>query len=874
MALTSDELHRRWGTGRHIGAYKPTQVVRVRTGIFDRGWADWPGQPVTAKIPGETLAKPWQATWRATSPWKELPNVVDAKIEQAFDSNGIASATITLSSTLMREASPLGLLYHYIDKGALAPYRGYNAPNMAGWPVGPNEWFDVLSKNSQIWIQQGYGLDTMSDVFTGLIDDVDPQTPDSIVLTVRDFGKVLVEERLFGWVDGPKVIDPVIFTAKNPNKRGPSDPVGTGAEASSTRDGHPARFVTVVDKTSRWISQDHTDGGVTEWVQVRLPKGLYESFHIHPGYPNMEVYVGVFARDGLLGGESCEVDGANVANGWVEVDADEGGGIVPGAYGGWPYLKKWARMSDAKTSYALDHKMELGNDSVLRVGFRNLHHIGNGKHRASCIRLAGNKQKSQRNVILRLVAKEPAASTSRAGYGPSNVIDESTSTAWISHDHTTEDNTEWVSIRVPQGRYDSFQIHTDYSNMEMYVGVYARSRKRKKAKGKGYAALKCQVDDVNEPTLDDHWIRLTDPVTGTPYPDVPGGNGGWPYIRWFSGVGPQPKGKPEKFSFGHKLELGDDSVIRIGFRKLHGVNAGVYRASVNKLKALTRTGVKQPPPIPDDVKKIEVDDPSDIVRVILRWAGFKEWEIENTGAKLKGDWVFNRQTYLMDVIKKVSESTGFIFYIGAPSSDDLSIGVPVFRSSLLLRDDLDDVSMVRDSDLLTAVQAKFSEEPLGYIIRVRGAADDKGKMLGSDKTKRLMSVYRPPWHPHMAGVIKHVVHEMPRLEDQLSVDVAARLIAVQQALSSATATIEIPGNPRFELDGQMALWDTGTGLKTRLYVARTSSVFTVGKRTTWKTTIGGALLDTPDIVGAKRDLFALVPSGSGVPIIGGDVETS
>lgn len=874
MAVTSDELVRRWASMRHIGPWRPYTRVRIRQGRFNRAYGPWAGEPITAKIPGETQSQPWQATWTPSTPWRELPNIFEVRLEQELSSNGIAQATIQLNATLTREANKMGILFHWMEQGGLQPYRGYNAPGMAPWNLYANEWMDFIGKNDQIWIEQGYGADVMSHTFTGLIDQVNPISPGKLTIVARDYGKVLASERLFGWVDGPKVIDPVVFTAKQPNKRGPSDPVGYDASASSTRDGYPARNVTVVDKTTRWISQDHSDGGVTEWVQVRLPKGKYQSFHIHPGYPNMEVYVGIYARSELLGGEPCEMDEANIRDGWVNVPADEGGGMVPGQYGGWPYIKKWSRMSDAKKSYDLDHTLELGNNSVLRVGFRNLYHIGNGKHRASCIRLAGNKQKSDKSIILRLVAKDADASSSRDGYPSKNVIDESTQTAWISQDHSAPGVTEWVEIHVPQGRYDSFQIHTDYEDMDMYVGVYARNRRRKKAKGKGYEAIPAQVNDVDLPlTQNGQWVQMYN-LDGSPFPAVPGEHGGWPYITYYTKVGPQPKGKPEAFRIGAKMELGDNSVIRLGFRNLYKIGPDKYRASVNKFKARTRTGVKQPEPPPPEVKKIEVDDPSDIIRVVLRWAGFKEWEIENTGAKLKGDWVFNRQTYLIDVIKKVMEATGFIFYIGAPSDDDLSIGVPIFRSSQMLRDNLQDIPLVRDIDLLTGVQAQFDDESLAYIIRVRGAPSKTGSMLGSDKTKKLMSVYRPPWLNRMGGVLKHVVHEMPRLEDQKSVDVAARLIAVQQALVSATATIEIAGNPSFEVDGQVGLWDTGTGLKTRLYIARTTSTFTMDRqRVSWKATLGGSLLDTPDVVNAKNDLWQLVPPNSSVAI-GGDLEQS
>lgn len=865
MATVGDEFIRRWGTGRHIGAYKPTQVVRLRTGRLNRAFGPWAGNAINAKIPGETTAAPWQATWTPASDWKELPGVSECRIEQTFDANGIATATITLQNTLMiPSAGNMGMVYHVIQRGGLSPYRGYNAPGMAPWNLAANEWYELITKDAQIWVQQGYGPDTLADTFTGLIDDVDPQTPGTMVLTVRDFGKILVEERLFGWVDGPKVIDPVIFTAKDPNKSGPSDPAGFDAEASTERDGYPARLVTTTDDSTKWISHDHTTADNTEWVEVRLPAGKYESFLVHPAYQGMTMYVGVYAHDDMLGGENCQLDDVDISDGWVTVTPEEGGGVVPGDNGGWPYILKMDRAVDAKKSYELGHKLDVGNNTVLRVGFRQLYKVSTDTYRASCARLAGNKQKSDRNIILRLVAKDADASTSRDGYPAANVIDESTTTAWISHDHSSEGNTEWVEIHLPQGRYDSFQIHTDYAHLDMYVSVYGHNRQRKK-KGGGYEDIPCQIDDVDQP-IDGHWFDLG-------YGDVPGDNGGIPFVAHFPDVGPQPKSQPEKFSFGHKLELGDNSIIRCHFRNLYRINAGVYRASVNKLKGLTRTGVDQPD-AETPVQKIEVDDPSDIVRVVLRWAGFKEWEIENTGAKLSGDWVFNRQTYLMDVIKKVQEATGFVFYISGPTDDDKSIGVPVFRSSYLLRDDLQDIPLIRDTDMLTAVQAKLTDEPLGYIIRVRGAASTTGATLGSEKTRKFMSVYKPPWWTRMGGIIKHVVEEMPRLPDQLSVDVAARLIAVQQALASATATMEIPGHPGFELDGQVGMWDTDTGLKTRLYIARTATTFVGGKQPSYKTEVGGSLLDTPDIVESKADLFQLVPAGTGIPQIGDTLTNS
>jgi hypothetical protein len=41
-----------------------------------------------------------------------------------------------------------------------------------------------------------------------------------------------------------------------------------------------------------------------------------------------------------------------------------------------------------------------------------------------------------------------------------------------------------------------------------------------------------------------------------------------------------------------------------------------------------------------------------------------------------------------------------------------------------------------------------------------------------------------------------------------------------------------------------------------MYVARRSSEFRLGAQSTWKTTLGGALLDTPDVTQVTQDLLA------------------
>lgn len=834
-------LDDRWASGQHVGAARPTLQVFVRTGIFKRSYWPWAGPVVDARIYGEAPTKPWMPQWTPTSAYVEIPNILSCGLTQDYDSNGIAVASIQIENIVYNlRTGPLGDIYHLIERGYLAPFRGSSSP-LRGQVLPPNDWYLKLVRNSQIKVLEGYG-DATEPTFTGLIDDCDMTSkPDRIQLTARDFGQALTDQHVFGWNKSKQIPEPVVFEAKGQVGADGSTGVAAGhaAEASSTRDGHPARFVTDQDVDSIWISGNTLTAAATEWVQIRLPKGRYESFAIHNAYPNMEVFLGVFARDDGLGGEKCEIDDREIEEGFIfasDLTDPARGGIVPGANGGWPYIKHWSTMSDSGHVNTLGCKLELGDDSVLRIGYRNLRQISDNIHRAGCVRLKGIRR-TGKSVNVKPVGEDAEASSSRSGSPPSAVLDTDRSTAWISDNHPTAAATEWVEIHVPQARYDSVSFEVAYPGMECYIGIYARDRTGGK---------KSRVDGVD---VDEGFIGVG---LGT----VPGANGGWPYIKKIDSV-PHDLVEAEKYLLDRKFELGDNSVIRLGFRNLSYIQSGVYRASVIRFKALTRSGVTQPAKVAKR-KIIEVGDVSEIVKVALRWAGFAEWVVESTGVGMKGSLSFNRADTLMDVIKKVQDATGYIFYIAPPSGDDLSIGVPHFESNRSLRE-LTGLSVIRDTDLLTGIQAKATDEPLGSVIRVRGKESKQyGKMLGQQTDRRLLAVYRPPWHTsgRLAGLLKHVIHTEPKARHTDECMVIAMVIGLQEALIAAAVEAEVPGTPRFALNTQIALIDTGTGLNTRIYVARRHTEHQAGRTASWKLTLGGALLDTVDVQGVTADLKA------------------
>jgi hypothetical protein len=438
----------------------------------------------------------------------------------------------------------------------------------------------------------------------------------------------------------------------------------------------------------------------------------------------------------------------------------------------------------------------------------------------------------------RRVGKGAEASTSRGGHPPRFVTDGNADSKWMSDDHSTAGNTEWVSIRLPQGRYTDFIMDTAYEGMEIFVGLNLKPRTVQ-------TGLGTAVTDPlrnGEPT----GVGWVEAGLG----DVPGGHGGWPYISHFVSNAKGPVGHSLG---GDEFECGDGSILRIGMRQLKKVSKDHYRAGMSSL-----LGVKLPPRPRGKVKGtkiVKVNDVSDIVRCVLRWAGFKDWKVDDTGGNLEGKLSFNRDSTYADIIDQVSTSTGFYFYMQPPIDQD-SLGVPTFKEGSV-RERPVGLRKITDRDLLTNIQPSFNDESKAYIIRTRGRGSKNGRELGAQHTKRIMDVYRPPWvvhGNHMARVIKHVVHEDPKIKDMGTLKVFSRLWALQMALAGATAQAEVPGTPEFGVDEQVWLKDDTTGIQTRLWVTRRATAYQAGKNANWKLTIGGALIDTEDVTLVMRDL--------------------
>lgn len=256
-------------------------------------------------------------------------------------------------------------------------------------------------------------------------------------------------------------------------------------------------------------------------------------------------------------------------------------------------------------------------------------------------------------------------------------------------------------------------------------------------------------------------------------------------------------------------------------------------------------------PMKHGEETIQVLDVSEMVKIVLRWAGFQEWDVEEAGVSLAGRFVVNRSNYLIDVITAACEQTGFVFFLADPSDGD-SQGVPTFRrDATVIREPAAIAAEVKDTDLITDHRAKLSSTPRGYIIRVRGKTSRVyGEPLGGDSVERVMFVYRPPWTEdnHMAGIIKHVTHTDFKLRHTVACRAGCYLIAIAEALEAVTSVVELPANPIVELDDQVGILDTATGVNSRLWVASRTSSFVAGERVSWTMTLTGALIDSPYLV--------------------------
>lgn len=265
---------------------------------------------------------------------------------------------------------------------------------------------------------------------------------------------------------------------------------------------------------------------------------------------------------------------------------------------------------------------------------------------------------------------------------------------------------------------------------------------------------------------------------------------------------------------------------------------------------------------------VVVKDYADIVRWSLRCAGWPkgQWDIQDTGANLAEPLPFDHVETHMDVIRKVQDLTGHVFFIGEPTATR-EYGVPTFRRSRAVVRPMTPVVDLKSEQMLTGCEWVTDDDPKATIIRVRGKETPRargGRPIGHDRPT-LLAFYRPPWHrsnspsgPRDARILKHVIVTEPMYKTQQQVEVAARMIALAMAMAGDTATAEIPAFPGLQLDDIVNLDDPHAGINSRAWLAQKTTTFQTGENASWKQTLGMGLLDTPDVTECISDLQAVL----------------
>jgi hypothetical protein len=453
-----------------------------------------------------------------------------------------------------------------------------------------------------------------------------------------------------------------------------------------------------------------------------------------------------------------------------------------------------------------------------------------------------------------------AAKSEAPGHPARFATDEDENTAWLSQGYGSPGSQDYIDISLPEGRYEDFDLGA-LAGQECLVSIFATNPRDGAARG---------TDGHN---YGPGWISTgLGHVSGTTIP----------YVQRFGGV----KERPNRYGInagGGGFIIGDNSKMRLWFTNLARVPADnphgfTYRAGVKEVAVYNRTRL--------EAAKTEhwilVDDVSDIVKTVLQWVGLTEWEIESVGVRLKDKLVFDRQTFLIDIIKRIADLTSYVFYVKAPENFDLddlspgnvtnkSMGIAVFRqNSAMKQRPLDRVEAVKDTNLLTAVEAKFDANVLAQSIRVRGKAVGAKQAqsnpaihpLGADPAFRYQYSYRPVWaRSDSAGqghLRRYELHYDHLIKSEYECKVACLFIAFRMALESAKAEIELPLWPLIQLDHQVLMFDTGTGLSTRLWVATRSWNWSSGEQGEFKMNLGGSLLDINDVQETRQELERLL----------------
>lgn len=448
-------------------------------------------------------------------------------------------------------------------------------------------------------------------------------------------------------------------------------------------------------------------------------------------------------------------------------------------------------------------------------------------------------QAADREKILgvELVGSGAAASGEEPGYPVGNIVKQRNQQPWES---PPSEGIQWVAIEIPEGYYEEALITVPCSYQSVYLSIHA---------GAG---------STWEGSPASGWVNAGHGEV----PESPGifvinaqNSSTEGSFRMALGQFQAAKGSAIRLSLGNPQKN-----IRFGPARSQVTRFGAFRFGTNPEHPV---GVGGEPPTAARGWLL-VDDASDVVKQIFLWGGFKEWRIEPLGFTLSLPLGWAMSETMMAVIEEIEAQANWVFFMETPTEDEESMGRPVFGHNSATDPPPVDMLQVTDQDLLESVKLKLSLDNLPYIIRYRGnVAEQIGEEFEEDTYKRYNGTYYPPWSgagPDItevargAGVRRQEFTVDPNLESDEDCLMAAIMAAMQYALEAYTCEIQISGYPGMELNDHISVIDKTTGFNSRVWVSEITSEQTLGKGAEWKMTVGGGVLDTPDMEQIKARL--------------------
>jgi hypothetical protein len=261
--------------------------------------------------------------------------------------------------------------------------------------------------------------------------------------------------------------------------------------------------------------------------------------------------------------------------------------------------------------------------------------------------------------------------------------------------------------------------------------------------------------------------------------------------------------------------------------------------------------------------------------------------------------------FFIDVVNDMLGQGNYVFFMGPPTEDDRSIGVPSFKQQRAVSGAPVGMVQVDDHLLTEAAEMKWDLSTLPGQFIYRGdpvptdGSQGTGQTYENDLVDTFMATYFPPWSGadnwtpldgsdpmnvdppnRTAGVMRHFIQTVGvnvviGLTSNEECLFACLLAAIQYALGIATGQVQVPGIGSPQLNDQISVIDEGSGINSRLWIASIDSEHTGGPNGMWKMVISGSYIDHTDMVlviddywaaykayvATKQDPITLVPVG-------------